>query len=124
MIDNITEALRWLSVVFAAIAFYYTLRFIIRYRQVRWEAYPWGRHVMRLSRLIAATMLTAILVRLTALLGWTSPLLLAFVSASTFGWVAYEMRRRYFLEEETQREQRIKSAAVASENDHPEGDSQ
>ena len=112
-IDSLTDALRWLAAIFALVAAYYAFRFGYRYRKVNWRSSPWGRHVMRFSVLIGVSMGTAVALRVLALFGFSNALVLALIGAAIYGWVAYEMRRRFYLEEETQRLGRLARADAA-----------
>jgi hypothetical protein len=96
------NVIRTLAAVLAAVASYYAFRFVWHYRHVNWRATPWGRHVMAFSRIIAVVCAVAALLRIFVLLGLEWPLGTAIFSLLTFGAVAYEMRRRMYLEKRVQ----------------------
>lgn len=98
--DWLTDALRWGAAFFAAVACYYSVRFLVRYRRVNWQASPWGRHVMRFTLLIAVSMGTAVTLRVLALFDFDNQTALALIGFTIYLWVAYEVRRRFFLERE------------------------
>lgn len=97
--EVLIAVLFYVDLLIGTAAAYYAFKFTWRYRNVRWQTSPWGKHIMFFSFIVGCLFLFTVLLAVAGMAFDVHPLVGLILSFIGYSAAAWQLRKRVYLED-------------------------